>query len=82
MLFSLIEFLEPASFQLPPGSVASPDLFIYFSQITIAGVGYGDIIPLTPLARSAAALLGMFGQLYLVVLLGILIGIYLTQPKS
>lgn len=82
MLFSLIEFLEPDSFQLPPGSVPSPDLFIYFSQITIAGVGYGDIIPLTPLARSAAALLGMFGQLYLVVLLGILIGIYLTQPKS
>ncbi len=82
MLFSLIELLEPNSFQFPQGSVRSPEIFIYFSQITIASVGYGDIIPLTPLARSAAALLGMFGQLYLVVLLGILIGIYLTQPKS
>ena len=82
MVFHLIEFLAPGSFQLPPGSVLRPDIFIYFSQITIASVGYGDVIPVTPLARSAAALLGMLGQLYLVVLLGILIGVYLTQQKS
>ncbi len=82
MVFHLIEFLKPGSFQLPPGTENSPDIFIYFSQITIASVGYGDVIPVTPLARSAAALLGMLGQLYLVVLLGILIGVYLNQQKS
>lgn len=79
MLFHLIEFLVPGSFQLPSGSVSRPDIFIYLSQITMASVGYGDVIPVTPLARSATALLGMLGQLYLVVLLGILIGIYLNQ---
>lgn len=79
MLFNLIEFLAPGSFELPQGSVASPDIFIYLSQITMASVGYGDVIPVTPLARSAAALLGMLGQLYLAVLLGIIIGIYLER---
>ncbi|HAC64289.1 MAG TPA: hypothetical protein DCF68_12295, partial [Cyanothece sp. UBA12306] len=76
MLFHLIEFLSPGSFELPQGSVVRPDIFIYLSQITMASVGYGEIIPVTPLARSATAILGMIGQLYLVVLLGILIGIY------
>ena len=79
MLLHLIEFLVPGSFQLPSDSVSSPDIFIYLSQITLASVGYGDIIPVTPLARAATALLAMIGQLYLVVLLGILIGIYLNQ---
>ncbi|MDJ0599067.1 MAG: ion channel [Crocosphaera sp.] len=79
MLFHLIEFLAPGSFKLPPEAIVRPDIFIYFSQITIASVGYGDIIPVTPLARSAAALLGMLGQLYLAVLLGIIIGIYLSN---
>ena len=81
MVFNLIEFLLPGSFQLPSGAEVSPDIFIYLSQITIASVGYGDVIPITPLARSATALLGMLGQVYLVVLLGILIGIYLNQHQ-
>lgn len=79
MLFHLIEFLAPGSFKLPQEEIVRPDIFIYFSQITITSVGYGDIIPVTPLARSAAALLGMLGQLYLAVLLGIIIGIYLSN---
>ncbi len=81
MLFHLIEFLEPGSFELPPGSIVRPDIFIYLAQITMTSVGYGDVIPVTPLARSAAALLGMLGQLYLAVLLGIVIGIYLGRRR-
>lgn len=82
MLFHLIEILIPNSFKLPEGISVRPDIFIYYAQITLTSVGYGDIIPLNPISRSASAILAMIGQLYLVVILGILIGIYLNDKSS
>lgn len=82
MLFYYLELVEPGSFNLPKGTQPTPDIFIYFSHITISSVGYGDITPATPLARSFTALLGITGQLYLAVLIGILIGIYLSHDSS
>ncbi len=39
---------------------------MYYSFITLATVGYGDITPLHPIARALAVAESMFGQLYLV----------------
>ncbi len=84
MLFQLIELLEPVYFQIngQPKATISTDILIYFAQISISSLGYGEIIPLTPLTRSLAALLAMIGQLYLTVLVAILIGIYLKTDKN
>lgn len=82
MLFHLIEILIPGSFKFPEGISVRPDIFIYYAQITLTSVGYGDIIPLNPISRSASAILAMIGQLYLAVILGILIGIYLKNKSS
>lgn len=81
ILFQIIETLEPGSFSVPGDPRATTDIFIYFAHITIASVGYGDIIPVTPLARSSAAMLGICGQLYLAVFISALIGIYLNESK-
>ncbi|MBP0017835.1 MAG: hypothetical protein J7647_09790 [Cyanobacteria bacterium SBLK] len=81
ILFQLIEFLHPGSFNFLDGQEINPALFFYFSHITIASVGYGEITPATPLARSVTALLGMVGQLYLTVLVAIIIGIYLSHSQ-
>ena len=40
----------------------------YFSFVTLATVGYGDITPVTPLARTLAWLEAISGQLYLAIL--------------
>lgn len=82
MLFHLIEILIPSSFKLPEGISVRPDIFIYYAQITLTSVGYGDIIPLNPISRSASAILAMIGQLYFTVILGILIGIYLNNKST
>jgi Ion channel len=37
---------------------------VYFSFVTLTSVGYGDIVPLHPLARSLANLEAIIGQLY------------------
>ena len=55
---------------------------LYFSYITLTGVGYGDIVPLHPLAKSLSLIVGIIGQLYLVILVGIVIGKYLARDEA
>ena len=47
--------------------------FVYFSTITITSIGYGDILPNIHQTKLLAALFGIIGQFYSVVLVGILI---------
>lgn len=55
--------------------------FLYFSYITLTTVGYGDIAPIHPIAKSFTLLLSIIGQLYLTVILGIIIGKYLSSQN-
>ncbi len=51
----------------------------YFSLVTLATLGYGDIVAVTPLARSIAVLEAIFGQFYMVVLVGRLLALYMHR---
>ncbi len=61
--------------QLNRGSVD----YVYFSFITMATVGYGDITPRADLVRMLAVSQSLFGQLYLVTVVALLVG--RIQPK-
>ena len=66
----------PGSFQLslPPfESNSSIANFLYFSYITISTTGFGEIVPLHPLARALVNVEAIFGVLYPVVLIGRLV---------
>ena len=47
---------------------------LYFGFVTLATLGYGDILPLKPYTRSLATLICISGQLYIATIIGILIG--------
>jgi hypothetical protein len=49
--------------------------FIYFSFVTLSTLGYGDVIPLHPVARSLAVTEALTGQLYPAILLGRLVSL-------
>ena len=51
---------------------------VYFSAITITGVGYGDVVPIRSLSRMMAALEAILG----VVLVGLFINEAATRPHS
>ncbi|MCW5515689.1 potassium channel family protein [Muriicola sp. Z0-33] len=55
---------------------------MYFSFITLMTIGYGDIIPVTPLAQKAAILIGLIGQFYLVVITAVVVGKFINQRDS
>ncbi len=54
---------------------------IYFSFVTLATLGYGDITPRTDIARSVAILEGVGGQLFLAVLVARLVSLYSMKTK-
>jgi hypothetical protein len=53
----------------------------YFSFITLSTVGYGDITPVSKMARWLAAMEAMTGLLYVAVLISRLVSLY-SIPKS
>src|SRR5207248_4048057 len=53
----------------------------YFSFVTLSTVGYGDITPVSKIARWLAAMEAMTGLLYVAVLIARLVSLY-SSPKS
>ncbi len=56
--------------------------FVYFSFVTMTTLGYGDIVPVSPAARSLALLISISGQFYMTLLVAMLVGKYLGSRKD
>lgn len=79
-LFRILMNLQPGAFTIQPtGFQESRSLFAYFSFVTLTTLGYGDISPVSAVARSFAYLEAVFGQIYLTVLVARLVGIHISQ---
>ncbi len=76
--FALVDRLNPGSFSAAAGVFrASGDWsgYLYCSMVTLATLGYGDITPLHPAARSLATLEAFVGQLYPAILIARLVAL-------
>ena len=79
-IFGVVETLNPGSFNIPEGQdVAATNHFLYYSFVTLTTLGYGDITPVTSLARALCILEAVIGQLYLVVQVAWLVGVHVSQ---
>ena len=84
ILYGLIAQFWPGSFngmENPDGTVTMDNL-LYYSFVTLAGLGYGDITPVAPIARTLAYMEVITGQLYIAIMLAGLVGIYLNERSS
>lgn len=86
LLYSAVETAAPGSFDMPARGnadvlAARPDrgVLSYYSFITLATVGYGDVTPTTPLTRTLAWMEAIAGQFYLAILVAGLVGFKVTQ---
>ena len=85
MLYLLLIEWNPASFNLqvegmPPQQLQSN--LLYFSLITLATVGYGDILPVSVTARTLAVIEATVGQFYVAVIVAVFVGMYATQRRD
>jgi Ion channel len=72
--YEVVELLQPGSFGISgqKGRAILPQL-AYFSFTTPTTLGFGDIVPLSPLARSLVVLEALVGQLFPVILIARLV---------
>jgi Ion channel len=69
---------HPDSFNGSPASGAS---WIYYSFVTLTTMGYGDITPVHPVARSLAAAEALTGQLYIAILISRLVALEIASRQ-
>jgi hypothetical protein len=55
---------------------------LYFSVVTLATIGYGDIVPVNDLARALVVAEALIGQLYLVSIVAAVVGQYGSKGPS
>jgi voltage-gated potassium channel len=86
LAYALLGRLDPNSFvfTLGPKSSQSMNGFtgLYFSFITLSTVGYGDILPVSEMARMLAILEAMFGTFYVTLLIARLVSLYSFKSPS
>lgn len=91
MMFSMLHRRAPGSFAgIPHDSVSDVSAnaeseigpFTYYSFVTLTTLGYGDIAPVSPAARTLSWLEAVTGQIYLTVLVARLVGLHIAHARS
>ncbi len=84
-LYEILELFQPGSFSGIPDAASLQELgdaLMYFSLASLTTMGYGDIVPVSGLARPVAVLEGAFGTLYLAVMIAKLVGLHIASGKG
>ena len=89
LVFTTLELLHPHSFRFDNGFFHSNigisshrfyfSEFLYFSFVTLTTLGYGDISPVSNLARAISSLEAIAGQLFVAVLIARLVGLHISH---
>lgn len=84
--YRLVADLNPEAFafSVPSGSsnTMTPFNAVYFSYITLTTVGYGDVVPVSNVARMLAMTEAMTGTLFIGVLIARLVSLYSTPVTT
>jgi Ion channel len=79
--YELVAALHPGAFASALATAREDRSLVYFSFVTLTTVGYGDVTPVHPAARSLALLEALTGQLYPAILLARLVTLH-TQESG
>ncbi|MHC4572410.1 MAG: potassium channel family protein [Planctomycetota bacterium] len=80
--FTVLEALQPGSFQVPDHLSTDSSYFIYYSYVTLTTLGFGDIVPMTNQARSLSIVESITGPVYLAVTVARLVGMSISQSMG
>jgi hypothetical protein len=88
LIYGFIEFLDPGSFSIPEDMLARIDalpydipisIFTYFSFVTLATLGYGDVTPIGAAARTFSSFEAVVGQLFIAITIAQLVGLRVAE---
>jgi hypothetical protein len=73
--YELVSLLAAGAFSFGGSGGPERSSFVYFSFVSLTTVGYGDVTPVHPVARSLAVAEALTGQLYPAILLARLVSL-------
>ncbi len=76
IIFRMLYTISPSSVNVVGNNILNSTDLLYFSFETITTLGYGDITPNSPFAKTVAIFLSFAGQLYLTMIIALLMGKY------
>ena len=82
MLQKHIYHLDTRAINFVEGTAQGFHDFLYFGFITLTTLGYGDVTPVSPLAKSLTIVIAISGQLYLTILVAMLVGKFLSRTET
>ena len=88
VLIALICVIDPNSFSFKHladtmnPSISYVSNYIYFGFVTLSTLGYGDVVPITPAAKSLAIFTSITGQMYVAIIIAALVSKYLSRKSS
>ncbi|MFC1829886.1 potassium channel family protein [Thermodesulfobacteriota bacterium] len=89
VLLAMTEVLQHFDFLTGTAAIAFADGatsgfhdYLYFSFVTLTTLGYGDVTPVSSLAKSITVIIALIGQLYLTILIAFLVGKFLSRKED
>lgn len=88
LVYAFVALVDPNAFAYSDAileSATSVDadqgmsIFTYFSFVTMTTLGYGDVTPVSLVARTLAFIEALLGQLYLAVMIAGLVGMHISR---
>jgi len=79
ILRKLIYHLDTGAINFAGGTAQGFHDFLYFSFITLTTLGYGDVTPVSALAKSLTIVIAVTGQLYMTILIAMLVGKFISS---
>ena len=74
-IYTVLEGISPGSFS---GTSETTDL-LYFSFVTLTTVGFGDVAPLSILAKRLAIFEAAMGGIYMAIIIAMIVGRYMSM---
>lgn len=79
---AVLIFFYPQAFNgMEQDNIHLQDIF-YFTFVTMTTLGYGEITPQIPVAKSLAILISTSGQLYIAILIALLVGKFSSSKQK
>ncbi len=80
-MYAIVSLLDSAAISSSTEQALTWNHCVYFSFVTLTTLGYGDVTPVSPYARSLVMVEAVIGPMYLAILIARLVGLY-TRAQS
>lgn len=81
-LIALVQYIDPNAYNFPEAEEDAIGNLVYYTFITMTTVGYGDIVPQSPIAKSVTTAIAVSGQFYVAVLIALIVGKYVGSQSE